>query len=175
MDAETFKREFLPYHRKMYAVAFRLLEDEAEAEDVVQDAYLKLWSRRDELPLLTNVEAFCMTLVKNLCFDLLRSARFVRNRQAGSVENVDCVVEDKGFEVHDEVVWVKRIIARLPDNQQRVLVLHDIQGCTFEEIGKVTGLNAINIRVLLSRARKKIREEFGKLTDYEKRRTGSIA
>lgn len=42
MDTESFKREFLPYHRKLYCVAYRLLENAADAEDLVQEAYLKL-------------------------------------------------------------------------------------------------------------------------------------
>lgn len=46
MDAESFKNEFLPYHRKLYSVAYRLLENAADAEDLVQEAYLKLWDKR---------------------------------------------------------------------------------------------------------------------------------
>ena len=49
MDTESFKREFLPYHRKLYSVAYRLLENAADAEDLVQEAYLKLWDKREGL------------------------------------------------------------------------------------------------------------------------------
>lgn len=49
MDAESFKNEFLPYHRKLYSVAYRLLENAADAEDLVQEAYLKLWDKREGL------------------------------------------------------------------------------------------------------------------------------
>lgn len=73
MDTESFKREFLPYHRKLYCVAYRLLENAADAEDLVQEAYLKLWDKREGLSVISNPEAFSVTLVKNMCFDLLRS------------------------------------------------------------------------------------------------------
>ena len=49
MDAAEFKQQFLPYHRKLYRTAFRLTENPQEAEDMVQEAYLKLWNKRDEL------------------------------------------------------------------------------------------------------------------------------
>ena len=49
MDAAEFKQQFLPYHRKLYRTAFRLTENHQEAEDMVQEAYLKLWNKRDEL------------------------------------------------------------------------------------------------------------------------------
>ena len=49
MDAESFKRMFLPCHAKLYGVACRLLDNAEDAEDLIQEAYLKLWSKREEL------------------------------------------------------------------------------------------------------------------------------
>ena len=54
MDAESFKKEFLPYHRKLYCIAYRLLENAADAEDLVQEAYLKLWDKRECLAITSN-------------------------------------------------------------------------------------------------------------------------
>lgn len=62
MDAAEFKQQFLPYHRKLYRTAFRLTENPQEAEDMVQEAYLKLWNKRDELAGVLNTEAYCVTL-----------------------------------------------------------------------------------------------------------------
>ncbi|MDO4163228.1 MAG: RNA polymerase sigma factor [Bacteroides sp.] len=170
MDAESFKKEFLPYHRKLYSVAFRLLEDAADAEDVVQEAYLKLWDKRDGLALICNPEAFCVALVKNMCFDLLRSGKYTLSKQTVELDNVQDVQSADHLETKEDVREVKRIISRLPLQQQQVVTLHDVKGCSYEEIERVTGLKAVNIRVLLSRARKKIREEFNKWSNYESRR-----
>lgn len=51
MDAESFKKEFLPYHRKLYCIAYRLLENAADAEDLVQEAYLKFGTSGKDWPL----------------------------------------------------------------------------------------------------------------------------
>ena len=67
MDVENFKRLFLPLHPKLFRIAYALVENKADAEDILQDAYYKLWSRRNELTDIQNPEAFCVTLVKNLC------------------------------------------------------------------------------------------------------------
>lgn len=75
MDVENFKRLFLPLHPKLFRIAYALVENKADAEDILQDAYYKLWSRRNELTDIQNPEAFCVTLVKNLCLDFLRSPR----------------------------------------------------------------------------------------------------
>ena len=64
---------------------------------------------------------------------------------------------------------VRMLIARLPRQQRMVMMLRDVKGCSYEEVERLTGLNAVNVRVLLSRARKKIREEFTKWNNYESR------
>ena len=64
MDVENFKRLFLPLHPKLFRIAYALVENKADAEDILQDAYYKLWSRRNELTDIQNPEAFCVTLVK---------------------------------------------------------------------------------------------------------------
>ncbi len=169
MDAESFKKEFLPFHRKLYHIAFRLLENEADAEDLVQEAYLKLWDKRDGLTIISNPEAFSVTLIKNMCFDMLRSGKYVANKQTIELKDFQRSCPSDDLEIKDDARQVKAIIAQLPEQQQKVIILRDVKECSFEEIEHITGLNAINIRVLLSRARKKIREQFNKLNNYESR------
>lgn len=167
MDAESFKREFLPFHRKLYCIAYKLLENVADAEDLVQEAYLKMWDKREGLAVISNPEAFSVILVKNMCFDLLRSGKYTLNKQSAELNEVNNVSQADDFETRDEAQQVRHIIARLPEQQQRIITLRDVNGCSFEEIEHATGLNATNVRVLLSRARKKIREEFNKWCNYE--------
>lgn len=148
-------KEFLPYHRKLYCIAYRLLENAADAEDLVQEAYLKLWDKREGLAIISNPEAFSVTLVKNMCFDLLRSGKYTLSRQSVELAEVHNMSQADNFEVRDEVQQVRHIIAHLPVQQQKIVTLRDVKGCSYEEIEQVTGLNATNVRVLLSRARKR--------------------
>lgn len=163
MDAESFKKEFLPYHRKLYCIAYRLLENAADAEDLVQEAYLKLWDKREGLAIISNPEAFSVTLVKNMCFDLLRSGKYTLSRQSVELAEVHNMSQADNFEVRDEAQQVRHIIAHLPVQQQKIVTLRDVKGCSYEEIEQVTGLNATNVRVLLSRARKN-ENYFGRCT-----------
>ena len=168
MDAAEFKQQFLPYHRKLYRTAFRLTENPQEAEDMVQEAYLKLWNKRDELAGVLNTEAYCVTLVKNLCYDALRRSRPDEHGHAPEELNLPTDTNiAREVEQRDEVNQVRRLIGRLPEQQKRVILLRDVNDCSFEEIEQATGLNAINIRVLLSRARKKIREQYNAIMNYE--------
>lgn len=170
MDADAFKRLFLPLHPKLYRIAYVLLEDKADAEDLLQDAYCKLWNKREELADILNPEAFCVTLVKNLCLDLLRSPQ--KRRQQEEIEQADrfeiAPSPEKELEIQDKIRWVRRLINELPANQKQVIKLHGINECSLDEIEQITGLTAVNIRVLLSRARKSIREKFEKIYAYER-------
>ena len=170
MDAENFKRKFLSFHPKLFRIAYSLVENKADAEDILQDAYFKLWNKRDELPDIENPEAFCVTLVKNLSLDFLRSPR--ANRREEEIESVFTLATDsspeKELETKDKEQQIRQLINRLPENQRQVLRLRGIDDCSMDEIEQITGLNAVNVRVLLSRARKVIREQFEKLYEYER-------
>lgn len=169
MDAESFKNRFLPFHQKLYRVAYRLLENEADAEDLVQEAYLKLWNKRGGLVIINNPEAFCVTLVKNMCLDMLRSGKYSMNRQTLELTGEYEATHADDSEIKDDAQQLKAIIAELPELQKKIVVLRDLQEYSYEDIERLTGLHSVNIRVLLSRARKKIREKYTKLNNYENR------
>ncbi len=169
MDATQFKELFLPHHRRLYRTAFCLLGDAHNAEDVVQEVYLKLWDKRDELAKLKNTEAFLVTLTKNLSYDLLRSLH--PEQECTLSDKLPIVAEDnvaQATEARDEVEVVRQLIARLPEDQRRVITMRDVNGWGYDEIERATQLSPINIRVLLSRARKKIREQFNAIRNYER-------
>ena len=170
MDASDFKQKFLPHHRKLYRSAFHLLGNAQDAEDMVQEAYLKLWQRRNELPPdITNLEAYCVTLVKHLCYDKQRISQLDEDERTPE----ELTLTEKSnvaheVELKDEANQVMKLIDQLPDQQKQIMQMRDVEDRTYEEIEKVTGLTSINIRVLLSRARKKIREQFLEIMNYER-------
>jgi len=161
MDAESFKRLYLPCHQKLYRVAYKLLGNQCDAEDMVQEAYLKLWNKRDELIDIKNPESFSVILLKNICFDYLRSTKNDAEKQdievVSKANEVSLINE---IEIKDELNCVKQLITQLPEKQKEIMKLRHLGECSIEEIEEITGLNAINIRVLISRARKTIREQF---------------
>ena len=164
MPASLFKQLLLPLYPRLQRVALRLLGNTEDAEDMVQEVYMKLWSKRDALPDVKEVEAYCVTLTKNMCIDRLRIAE-ADKADADEVPTMLAATDDVEAQVerHDAVEQVKQIIETLPEHQQQVITLRDIEDCSFEEIAEQTGLTAVNVRMLLSRARKTIRERFKKL------------
>ncbi len=161
MPASLFKQLLLPLYPRLQRVALRMLGNVEDAEDMVQEVYMKLWGKREELPDVQNMEAYCVALTKNMCIDRLRLAEVDRvdvDDVPLSLSAADDVASQ--LERQDAVEQVKLIIETLPEKQQQVITLRDIRDCTFEEIEEQTGLTAVNVRALLSRARKTIRERF---------------
>lgn len=145
----------------MYAAAWRLTGGQQEAEDLVQDALMRLWTKRDDLKVPDNAEAFAVTTLRNLFYDQHRKKHL--KQSDGEPEDYQMPTErDASDELADRqhASMVQRIIDQLPEKQRLIITLHDIDDLSYEEIEAQTGLNAVNIRVALSRARKAVREKM---------------
>ncbi len=168
MVASDFKTKVLPVSKKVLRFATHFLKDEDEARDVVQDVFLKLWQKREELDQIENMEAFAMRMTRNRCLDIIRASKTVSmdaetDRQ---LKQVSIDVHSK-IELSEAAGQVKKLIAGLPDLQRQVMELRDIEQLEYEEIAEVTGLQVNAIRVNLSRARKKVRDEYLKMNSDE--------
>lgn len=175
MQTIDFKTNVLPLSGRMMRFADQFLKDGDEAKDVVQDIFLKLWQMRDELDKIDNLDAFSMKMVRNRCLDLIRARRAVTmdevterklNREPGE--------ERDELELTDTAGRIRALIGRLPEQQKAVMYMRDIENQDYGEIAELTGLNANAIRVNLSRARKKVREELVKIWENENERSKSI-
>ena len=153
-----FKRRFLPLQKMLYREALRMLCDTFEAEDAVQNLYLKLWEKRDELDSIAAPEAYCRTLLKNICIDRWRT---IRSHDVQQDVAADDVAWDSppDIERREADECLAKFLATLPQQHRRVMQMR-MNGCSFEEIEEVTGLSQANIRVIVSRTRKRFREFY---------------
>lgn len=159
MNAEEFKRQFLPYNKVLYRVAFHLTGNAQDAEDLLQDLFLRLWTKRHELPAAANTQAYLVTMIRNLFYEQRRIRRVdlsVPLDQAGEPPGEDDISHK--MEVREEATKMEDIIHNLPDKEQKVVRLHIIEDRTYEEIEHDTGLSNANIRKLMSRAKERIRQ-----------------
>jgi RNA polymerase sigma factor (sigma-70 family) len=168
MDLQEFKIKVLPAKQKLYRLALFLLHDKEEAEDILQDVFLKLWTLKDKLHAYNSIEAFAMSITKNLCLDKLKSHK---RKQMVDVTGIELSSGDatpyQHSELTDSMHNVQMLLAGLPEQQKLVLHLRDVEGYSFEEIEQITSLTVNNLRVILSRARKSVRDGFLKLENYE--------
>lgn len=160
MELETFKITVLPLREKLLNFAWKMIGEKADAEDIVQEAFLKMWYIREKLDSYTNVEALAMQVAKNLVLDKLR-ARRPQGPDVGTL-SLDSGFKDPGeqLEEQDAVARIRLLIGKLPSLQQTIIRMKDVEGYELSEIAEITGTQIEAVRVNLSRARKKIREQF---------------
>lgn len=160
MELETFKITVLPLRKKLINISWRMMEDKSDAEDIVQETFLKLWLIREKLDGYNSIEALAIQVAKNLALDKLK-----RHRPEGP--NIETLSLDSGYrspaeqlEQRDAAERIRQLIGQLPTLQQTIIRMKDVEGYELAEIAEITGTQVEAVRVNLSRARKKIREQF---------------
>ena len=156
MTSAQFQNEWLSLSGDFYRVAYYILEDEAEAEDAVQELFLKLWSGRDALSGIRNPKGYGFRVLRNLCLDRIRRSRKMET-PAVLPEPEWPGRQDEAVDEKERLAKVLDAIKSLPDRQREVLTLRTLDGLSYEEIAERTGMNQLTLRVLLSQARRKIR------------------
>ncbi|MBR5655176.1 MAG: RNA polymerase sigma factor [Prevotella sp.] len=163
MEASSFKQRFMPHWRHLFWTAWRLTGNTQDAEDLVQEAFLKLWTKRENLGDINNDEAYLTTFLTNMFRDQHRRKHL---DMADSPPETLAITDGNNLmtqlEARDESEQVNLLIKQLPKQQQRILMMHAVDNLSASEIENETGLSAVNIRSLLSRARKNIKQKFYK-------------
>ena len=162
MELETFKITVLPLREKLFNISRRMMEDRSDAEDIVQETFLKLWQIREKLDSYNSVEALAIQVAKNLALDKLK-----QHRPEGT--DITQLSLDSGsrkpaeeLEQQDTVARIRWLIGKLPSLQQTIIRMKDVEGYELAEIAEITGTQVEAVRVKLSRERKKIREQLVK-------------
>lgn len=160
MDSETFRLTVVPLYRELFAVAVAIVRDRDDASDIVQEAMVKMWNSRDRLDSVVSIKAFAISCLRNTAIDWLRN----RPRLADMDDPVAAVAAAPPPPDNESVEVIEAIINNLPPGQRQVIRLNAIEGCSTDEISSITGYSPANVRQLLSRARKRIKEMYYRLS-----------
>lgn len=162
MDTCEFKRRFLPLNLRLYRMAWSLTHNVQDAEDLVQEAYCRLWRKRNDLSSIDNDEAYCVRLLRNLYYDGRRMAS-VREVDVGPPDNLQLPATDdvqRDIERTEAAEALHRIIGTLPDRQRDIITRRDLCDESFADIATDLQMPEGSVRTLLSRARLKLKEQF---------------
>ena len=165
MDAQEYKMKVIPLNGKLYRFALSILKNNHDAEDVVQEIFLKLWNMRNELETINNLAAFAYKMTRNLCLDRLKMKhpQYIEDQPglADGLEKEDHLSNpEKKMTIKETVDKVKLVMKKLPELQRTIMQLRDIEELTYEEIAGIMGMEINTVRVNVSRARKSVRESL---------------
>ena len=139
------------------ARARNLLGDPEEAQDALQDAFCKLWRRHEDIESESQAEGLSTLAVRNVCIDMVRKRRPQADE---SIESLAETIEDTDPTDHSELLGKveSAISSQLTKRERQILYMRDREGAEIAEIAEIFGLTEANVRLILSRARKKVRE-----------------
>lgn len=153
MTSEEFIRVYLPLGSGLYRVAFRLLGSREEAEDAVQDLYIRLWNTPGSQDRVNNPQAWCLTVLRNLCIDRLRTR--AGQKEVPVYENIP---GEEMPERSDRLERVLEVIRTLSPKNRELLRLRLVEGLSFVEISRMTGLGETALRVAFHRLKNKLKK-----------------
>lgn len=150
-----------PHRGRLTGLAYRMLGSRSDAEDVVQDAYLRFAAARD----VRNTEAFLVTVVTRLCLDRLKSAKAQREVYVGPwlpepVFDADGLSADAATELADDLSFALMLaLERLSPLERAAFLLHDVFDRPFSEVAEMLDRSEAACRQLAVRARRAVRDE----------------
>src|SRR5437762_1599325 len=152
--------EFETQRAHMQAVAYRMLGSASEAEDAVQEAWLRL--SRSDTEAVANIAGWLTTVVARVCLDMLRSRRARREEYVGTwlpepIVSVEDGPEDEAVLADSVGLALLVVLDTLTPAERLAFVLHDMFGVPFEEIATILGRSEAATRQLASRARRRVR------------------
>jgi RNA polymerase sigma-70 factor (ECF subfamily) len=168
MKAISFQTDILPLKNELYRLALRITMNAAEAEDVVQETMMKVWNKRDDWNRIESIEAFCLTICRNLSLDKVR-------RMDNQTQSLDATIQPLDHRVasnpeehtvqRDRVRLVRQLISELPEKQRSCMQLRDMEGKSYKDIATILGISEEQVKVSIFRARQAIKEKFMKIEE----------
>lgn len=152
----------------LFRLALRITLDRAEAEDVVQDTLVKLWSRRAEWSEIHNLSALATIICRNLALDRNKQAcrsNLSLNEQTSLTETND-PPPDVALQRKERLAYIRQQMDKLPEVQRTIMELRDIEGRSYQEIAETMNITEAQVKVYLHRARLKIRTQVSKIEGY---------
>jgi RNA polymerase sigma-70 factor (ECF subfamily) len=169
MKKIDFRTDILPLKNELYRLALRITLNPAEAEDIVQDTMIKVWNRREQWEQIESIEAFCMTICRNLALDKTKQVANQTAQIEESHEPADRSYASNPEEQavqRDRINLIRRLIEQLPEKQRTCMQLRDVEGKSYKEIAQVMDISEQQVKINIFRARQTIRQQFLETESY---------
>ncbi len=154
------------FHGYAFAVAFRIVCNEEDARDIVQEAFIRVWKNVGRYDAGTKFTTWLYSIVTNLCLDTLR-ARKRRPHSSADDETIQCIAAtadcddpEKIYTNREMASLIGALTENLPPTQKMVFVLRDLQELSVKEVCKILGLSESSVKTNLVYARRHIRQRL---------------
>lgn len=169
-DVQAFSYLVDKYKDMTYTLAFRILKNRENAEEVAQDAFLKVYQNLGKFRSKSKFSTWLYRIVYNTAISKVR----VKQKSTISIEDEKfCEIGDdehdvnKSFDIENNKMILQRLLSKLDESDRALITLYYLDECKISEISEITGYNSSNIKVKLHRTRKKMQEELQRILKSE--------
>lgn len=159
-DGDAFRHVVEAHQGFAFAVAFRMVGSQADAEDITQESFIRLWKNLHTYKPNIKLSTWLYTIVTNLCLDFLKSARHRNHSIQRDLQHAKDVASfhqpDYDFHTKELRIEIERATEDLSPTQKAVFVLRDLQELSVDEVSDIMSLSPENIKSNLYHARKRI-------------------
>lgn len=162
-DVIAFDHIYELYSHKLFSFIFKILKNEAEVDDIVQEVFVKIWESRNKLDDYNFLNSYIFTIAYNNSIDLIRK-RVSNNKYlehlkySASVNFTPTIISQ--IEYNELNSQVQELIANLPDRQKQVYLLHREEGLTYPEIAEQLGISKNTVENHMAKALKYLRQNM---------------
>lgn len=159
MNRRAYNIAVKKHANNLYGFVFSYLKNEEDSHDIVQDVFERLWKNRSSVE-EDKAKAWMFRTGHNALINFAqRKNRMVYNTQS---------IPDKGMTDHSYETreMVEKVLAILPPTQKSIVLLRDLEGYSYQEIGEILEISESQVKVYLFRARKKMKKHINSLTVY---------
>ncbi len=168
MNKTEFKLKVFSLSERLFPMVSRMLRNNANTEDAIQEIMMKLWLKRNQIDKHTNITGLVFLTARNYCIDLLRKKNLEIDNSSLHLEFLKSENQQGHLEWKELNVIIQKIIEDLPKQQRDIIIMRDLDGYEFTEIAAAMELKVEHVRVLLSRARKQVSIKLKKIYGYER-------
>ncbi|MGO1597560.1 MAG: RNA polymerase sigma-70 factor [Sphingobacterium sp.] len=164
-NIQAFREVFDTYSDRIYSVAYRILKNREQAEEIVQETFLKVWQNREKLDETKAMWPFIFVVAKRLCFNQLRSIRYDVMAQKELIRNMKSIADDHPMDLRDMERLLQDSVVQLPARQRQVWIMSREQGKSHKEIADELGISPNTVKNNMVQTLKTLRDVFTK-ADY---------
>lgn len=168
-DAAAFETLVLRYQTQVYSLAYRMVGNEADAQDLAQEAFVRAWRALDSFQFSSQFSTWLYRLTSNICIDFLRAQKKRKHVSLTVLQDDEQQqwdmpdhrpLPEEQMMVSEEREALSKAIASLDPEYRQVLILRIVNDCSYQQISEIMGIREGTVKSRLSRAREQLRKKL---------------
>lgn len=174
-DAAAFEALVLRYQTQVYSLAYRMVGNEADAQDLAQEAFVRAWRALDSFQFSSQFSTWLYRLTSNICIDFLRSQKKRKHISLTVLQDDEQQqwdmpdnrpLPEEQMMASEEKEALSKAIAALDPEYRQVLTLRIVNDCSYQQISEIMGIREGTVKSRLSRAREQLRKKLAKSGNF---------